>query len=153
MARCPHSFAPLRTSERSDCSRRKFCKDCGKFNKPSSVSVHFPSLALQASYPPPPPPSLSSPSSPSLLGSPCSAAEDVPKADEVRTLVKDIWDLRQAKLKKGVDQMISQQETFAKVRMLTKTTSQSKLLIIAMHVLLYNFEKLVAYCKIITGIG
>ena len=56
----------------------------------------------------------------------------------MRTLVKDIWDLRQAKLKKGVDQMISQQETFAKVRILRKTTTnQSKLLIIApytMHV-------------------
>ncbi|CAI8016187.1 DNA replication complex GINS protein PSF2 [Geodia barretti] len=48
-----------------------------------------------------------------------NAAEDVPKADEVRTLVKDIWDLRQAKLKKGVDQMISQQETFAKLDNLT----------------------------------
>ena len=33
----------------------------------------------------------------------------------MRTLVRDIWDLRQAKLKRGVDLMISQQETFAKV--------------------------------------
>ena len=86
---------------------------------------------MHPSPPPPLPLSLS-------LPPPSSAAEDVPKADEVRTLVKDIWDLRQAKLKKGVDQMISQQETFAKVRILRKTTtSQSKLLIIApytMHV-------------------
>ena len=52
--------------------------------------------------PPPPPPHH-------------SAADDVPRADEVRSLVKDVWDLRQAKLRKGVDQMISQQESFAKV--------------------------------------
>lgn len=49
------------------------------------------------------------------LSSSLSAAEDVPRADEVRTLVKDVWDMRQAKLRKGVDQMISQQESFAKV--------------------------------------
>ena len=33
----------------------------------------------------------------------------------MRTLVKDVWDMRQAKLRKGVDQMVAQQETFAKV--------------------------------------
>lgn len=51
----------------------------------------------------------------SLPPSSLSASDDVPRADEVRTLVKDVWDMRQAKLRKGVDQMISQQETFAKV--------------------------------------
>ena len=29
--------------------------------------------------------------------------------------MKDIWDIREAKLRRGVDQMISQQESFAKV--------------------------------------
>lgn len=48
-----------------------------------------------------------------------NAADDVPRADEVRTLVKDVWDMRQAKLRKGVDQMIAQQESFAKLDHLT----------------------------------
>ena len=45
----------------------------------------------------------------------CSAAEDVPRADEVRALVKDVWDLRMAKLRKSVDHMITKQETHGKV--------------------------------------
>ena len=45
-----------------------------------------------------------------------SASEDVPRADEVRALVKDIWDLRLAKLRKSIDIMITQQETYGKVR-------------------------------------
>ena len=44
-----------------------------------------------------------------------SASEDIPRADEVRALVKDIWDLRLAKLRKSIDQMITQQETYGKV--------------------------------------
>ena len=45
-----------------------------------------------------------------------SACDDVPSADEVRAVVKDIWDLRLAKLRKSTDLMIRQQETHAKVR-------------------------------------
>ena len=45
----------------------------------------------------------------------CSAGEDVPRSDEVRALVKDIWDLRVAKLRKSVNIMVLQQETYAKV--------------------------------------
>lgn len=45
----------------------------------------------------------------------CSVAEDIPRADEVRALVKDLWDLRIAKLRKSVDHMITEQETFGKV--------------------------------------
>lgn len=44
-----------------------------------------------------------------------SASEDIPRADEVRVLVKDVWDLRLAKLKKSIDIMIAQQETYGKV--------------------------------------
>jgi len=47
------------------------------------------------------------------------APEDIPKADEVRTLVKDIWDVRMAKLRKSVDQMILRQEAHAQVDNLT----------------------------------
>ena len=46
-----------------------------------------------------------------------SAADDIPHADEVRTLIKDIWDLRIAKLRKSIDIMVSQQEVYARVRM------------------------------------
>ena len=53
---------------------------------------------------------------PTLLSSMCSASEDVPGADDVRALVKDIWDLRMAKLRKSTDLMVSEQESHAVVR-------------------------------------
>lgn len=46
----------------------------------------------------------------------CSASDDIQRADEVRALVKDIWDLRLAKLRKSIDLMVTQQEIFGKVR-------------------------------------
>lgn len=48
-----------------------------------------------------------------------SAVDDVPKADEIRTLVKDIWDLRMAKLRTSLDQFISSDSIVAKVNNLT----------------------------------
>ncbi|XP_065674862.1 DNA replication complex GINS protein PSF2 [Hydra vulgaris] len=48
-----------------------------------------------------------------------TAPEDIPKADEVRRLIKDIWDVRMAKLRKSVDQMILSQETHAEINNLT----------------------------------
>jgi len=45
----------------------------------------------------------------------CSAAEDITQADEVRALVKDLWDVRLAKLRKSVDHMMTEQETYGKV--------------------------------------
>ena len=51
----------------------------------------------------------------------CSAPDDIQRADEVRALVKDIWDLRLAKLRKSIDLMVTQQETFGKAC----TTSES----------------------------
>lgn len=44
-----------------------------------------------------------------------SAADNIPKADEIRTLVKDIWDTRMAKLRLSADSFISQQEAHAQV--------------------------------------
>lgn len=44
-----------------------------------------------------------------------SASDNIPKADEIRTLVKDIWDTRIAKLRLSADSFISQQEAHAKV--------------------------------------
>lgn len=46
----------------------------------------------------------------------CSASDNIPKADEIRTLVKDIWDTRIAKLRLSADSFISQQEAHAKVK-------------------------------------
>lgn len=44
-----------------------------------------------------------------------SAADNIPKADEIRTLVKDIWDTRIAKLRLSADSFISQMEAHARV--------------------------------------
>lgn len=54
----------------------------------------------------------------------CSASDNIPKADEIRTLVKDIWDTRVAKLRLSADSFISQMEAHAKVR-LTKNHALS----------------------------
>lgn len=45
----------------------------------------------------------------------CSASDNIPKADEIRTLVKDIWDTRVAKLRLSADSFISRMEAHAKV--------------------------------------
>jgi len=45
----------------------------------------------------------------------CSAADNVVKADEIRTLVKDIWDIRMAKLRSSVDVFLKSDATHAKV--------------------------------------
>ncbi|MEQ2265366.1 DNA replication complex GINS protein PSF2 [Xenotaenia resolanae] len=43
------------------------------------------------------------------------ASDNIPKADEIRTLVKDIWDTRIAKLRLSADSFIRQQEAHAQV--------------------------------------
>lgn len=51
-----------------------------------------------------------------LLG---SAADDVPRADEIKTIVKDIWDNRMAKLRSSMDSMIRNSSMYAAVDNLT----------------------------------
>lgn len=46
-----------------------------------------------------------------------SATDDIPRADEVKTLIKDIWDLRMAKLRSSIDVFVKSDATYAKVRM------------------------------------
>uniref|UniRef100_G3MNK0 DNA replication complex GINS protein PSF2 n=2 Tax=Amblyomma TaxID=6942 RepID=G3MNK0_AMBMU len=46
-------------------------------------------------------------------------AADIPNASEVRTLVKDIWDIRQAKLRSSVDAFVKSDEVHARVDHLT----------------------------------
>lgn len=48
------------------------------------------------------------------------AAADIPDASEVRTLVKDIWDIRQAKLRSSMDAFVKSDEVHAKVDNLTQ---------------------------------
>ncbi|GAB1601958.1 DNA replication complex GINS protein PSF2-like [Argonauta hians] len=47
------------------------------------------------------------------------APEDIPKADDLRTLIKDIWDLRKAKLRSSIDTFIKSDATHAKLNHLT----------------------------------
>ena len=44
-----------------------------------------------------------------------SAPDNVPRADEIRTLIKDIWDLRIAKLRSSIDVFVKSEATHAKV--------------------------------------
>ncbi|XP_062501460.1 DNA replication complex GINS protein PSF2-like [Corticium candelabrum] len=48
-----------------------------------------------------------------------NASDDVQDADQVRTLIKDIWDIRVAKLRKSIDQMIRSQAISAELTNLT----------------------------------
>ncbi|KAL4685833.1 hypothetical protein H8959_001430 [Pygathrix nigripes] len=47
------------------------------------------------------------------------ASDNIPKADEIRTLVKDMWDTRIAKLRVSADSFVRQQEAHAKLDNLT----------------------------------
>jgi len=44
-----------------------------------------------------------------------SATQDIPRADEVKTLIKDIWDLRIAKLRSSMNEFIKSDSLHAKV--------------------------------------
>ncbi|XP_078527704.1 DNA replication complex GINS protein PSF2 [Lissotriton helveticus] len=47
------------------------------------------------------------------------ASDNIPKADEIRTLVKDTWDTRIAKLRLSADSFVKEQEAHAKLDNLT----------------------------------
>ncbi|KAH3824437.1 DNA replication complex GINS protein PSF2-like [Dreissena polymorpha] len=47
------------------------------------------------------------------------AVDDIPHADETRTLIKDIWDLRMAKLRSSIDTFVKSDATHAKLNHLT----------------------------------
>uniref|UniRef100_A0A8B9B7S6 GINS complex subunit 2 n=1 Tax=Anser brachyrhynchus TaxID=132585 RepID=A0A8B9B7S6_9AVES len=57
------------------------------------------------------------PGSPGVDGR--GASDNIPKADEIRTLVKDTWDTRMAKLRLSADSFVRQQEAHAKLDNLT----------------------------------
>ncbi|XP_036043811.1 DNA replication complex GINS protein PSF2 [Onychomys torridus] len=47
------------------------------------------------------------------------ASDNIPKADAIRTLIKDLWDTRMAKLRVSADSFVRQQEAHAKLDNLT----------------------------------
>lgn len=47
------------------------------------------------------------------------APEDVPRFEEIRTAIKDIWDIRAAKLRTSMDDFIRGEGTYAKLDYLT----------------------------------
>ncbi|XP_045149535.1 DNA replication complex GINS protein PSF2 [Echinops telfairi] len=47
------------------------------------------------------------------------AADNIPKADEIRTLIKETWDTRIAKLRVSADRFVRQQEAHARLDNLT----------------------------------
>ncbi|XP_023027810.1 DNA replication complex GINS protein PSF2-like protein isoform X2 [Leptinotarsa decemlineata] len=51
-----------------------------------------------------------------LLG---CASDDVPRADEIRTIIKDIWDIRMSKIRSSVNKLIKDAESYADVTNLT----------------------------------
>lgn len=51
-----------------------------------------------------------------LLG---CASDDIPRADEIRTIIKDIWDIRMSKLRSSVDILIKNEDMFAALDHLT----------------------------------
>lgn len=47
------------------------------------------------------------------------APDDIPHADQIRTLIKDIWDLRISKLRSSIDTFVKSDSTHAKLNFLT----------------------------------
>ncbi|XP_056638569.1 DNA replication complex GINS protein PSF2 [Diorhabda sublineata] len=47
------------------------------------------------------------------------ASDDIPKADEVRTVIKDIWDIRMSKIRSSVTKLVKNGEFYAAVDNLT----------------------------------
>ena len=62
-----------------------------------------------------------------------SATDDIPRADEVKTLIKDIWDLRMAKLRSSIDVFVKSDATYAKVRMANTYSSVFLYVIVISH--------------------
>lgn len=48
-----------------------------------------------------------------------TAPEDIPRAEEIRTVIKDIWDIRMAKLRTSMDAFIREGGSYAKLDHLT----------------------------------
>ncbi|XP_046840661.1 DNA replication complex GINS protein PSF2-like [Xenia sp. Carnegie-2017] len=49
-----------------------------------------------------------------------SARDDIPHANEVQNLVKDIWEIRMAKMRKSMNIMVQEKETHARLDNLTR---------------------------------
>ncbi|KAJ8967508.1 hypothetical protein NQ314_002823 [Rhamnusium bicolor] len=47
------------------------------------------------------------------------ASDDIPRADEIRTIIKDIWDIRMSKIRSSVDTLVKNTGSYAGVDNLT----------------------------------
>lgn len=47
------------------------------------------------------------------------APDDIPRADEVRTIIKDIWDIRMSKIRSSVTKLVKNSDFYAAVDNLT----------------------------------
>lgn len=51
-----------------------------------------------------------------LLG---HASDDIPRANEIRTVIKDIWDIRMSKIRSSVNKLVNNMDSYADVKNLT----------------------------------
>lgn len=50
----------------------------------------------------------------------CAAHDDVPRSEEIRTAIKDIWDIRAAKLRSSMDEFLRGDGVYANLNNLTQ---------------------------------
>ncbi|XP_050310601.1 probable DNA replication complex GINS protein PSF2 [Anthonomus grandis grandis] len=48
-----------------------------------------------------------------------NASDDIPRADEIRTIIKDIWDIRMSKLRSSMDSMVKNVSMYAAIDNIT----------------------------------
>lgn len=47
------------------------------------------------------------------------ASDDIPRGNEIRTIIKDIWDIRMSKIRSSVNKLVNGMDSYADVRNLT----------------------------------
>lgn len=47
------------------------------------------------------------------------ASDDIPRANEIRTIVKDVWDIRMSKIRTSVNKLVRNMDSYADVTNLT----------------------------------
>lgn len=47
------------------------------------------------------------------------ASDDIPRANEIRTIIKDIWDMRMSKIRSSVNKLVGNMDSYADVSNLT----------------------------------
>lgn len=78
------------------------------------------------------------------------ASDDIPRANEIRTIVKDIWDIRMSKIRSSVNKLVANMDSYADVNNLTimEINSIRPLLPQALDQI-YRMKTVFVYCYII----